>query len=145
MPEKVTTIQVGRATLAQLERWGARAHRGGGDFARNTVLLRSLQALYAFVEFSDPRETAGLPEAMFRVVVEAVEAPWRLRPLEVKQLAEVLRRSPGFEEAAREAGIETRELLAKIEPLGFAEKLALVYRAIQEQAPRAAAVVPAEF
>ncbi|HVT60973.1 MAG TPA: hypothetical protein VHR45_21600 [Thermoanaerobaculia bacterium] len=46
---------------------------------------------------------------------------------------------------AREAGVETRELLAKIEPLGFAEKMALVYRAIQEQAPRAAAAVPAEF
>ncbi|HVT60486.1 MAG TPA: hypothetical protein VHR45_19085 [Thermoanaerobaculia bacterium] len=145
MPEKVTTIQVGRATIALLERWGARSHRGGGDFSRNTVLLRSLQALRDLMEFSDPRETAGLPEAMHRAVIEALEAPWTLKALEVNQLGEILRRSPGLAAAARAAAVEPQELLARITALSFAEKMAIVYAAIRQQAPRAAAVIPEEF
>ncbi|HVT60668.1 MAG TPA: hypothetical protein VHR45_20000 [Thermoanaerobaculia bacterium] len=135
MAEPVTTIQVGGATLALLERWGARSHRGGGDFSRNVVLLRSLQALRGLVDFSDPRETAGLPEAMHRAGVELLEAPWTLKALEVNQLGEIVRRSPGLGTAARAAEVEPQELVARIAALSFAEKMAIVYCAIREQAP----------
>ncbi|HVT60485.1 MAG TPA: hypothetical protein VHR45_19080 [Thermoanaerobaculia bacterium] len=139
---KTTTLALGPVAVAVIERRGGRSNRGGGDFSRSGVLQRTLQAYGAIVERCDPRKTAGLSEAMYRLAVGLLEAPWSLRPLEVDHMGELLDESAGLEAAARGAKIDRKEFVKKISALTFAEKMAIVDASTVEHAPRAAGGAP---
>ncbi|HVT60661.1 MAG TPA: hypothetical protein VHR45_19965 [Thermoanaerobaculia bacterium] len=146
MPEsKTTTLASGRAVLAIIKRRGGRSSRGGGEFSRAAVAQRMVTAYGALIERSDPRQTSGLSEEMFRLAVGLLEQPGSLSPPEVGHLGEALGRSPGLEAAAREARVDREEFVKTIEALGFAEKMAIVDASIQDQAPRVAGAIPEEF
>jgi hypothetical protein len=144
MAGKGTTVQITAADLAFLERRGARSHRGGGTFSRSVVLHRTLQMLRDCLDQFDPRKTRGMPDEMHRLVVQELPEPWTLKSFEVEHLALILERAPGFAAAAAAARVDPAAVLATVAAMSYAEKLALVDHALQEQAPAAAAASPEE-
>jgi hypothetical protein len=134
MADKGTNVQLGRVDLAYLERRGARSHRGGSDFSRSSVLSRELRLLADILEDADPR----LPTKMYDVAVELLREGWRLKPIEVRHLDEVLAAAEGFSEVVAGAGLNGQDFLAKIAELPLVAKYSLLDRAIQMHAPAAA-------
>ena len=142
MPDRPTSIQIGAADVAFLEKRGARSHRGGGEFSRSVVLHRLFQTLRTLYEECDPRRTRGMPAALHGFLTRILPEPWTLKPLEIDQLADRLSRVSGFREAAAAAGFDAGEVLASLASLSLGEKLALIDQAVQAQAPAAAAASP---
>ncbi|HVT19080.1 MAG TPA: hypothetical protein VHQ90_23245 [Thermoanaerobaculia bacterium] len=138
MAGKGTTIQISDSDVAFLERRGARAHRGGGEFSRSAALQRSLTTLRAVLEDSDPVRRGRISATQRDLVVRLLPAPWAMTAFEVEHLGGYLERTEGYAEALRAAGVEAAELAAALAALTFCEKMALVDQAIQEKAPAAA-------
>lgn len=122
-----------------LERRGGRSHRGNGAFSRSVVLSRMLDSLRLYQEFTDPRDTRGMPEEFHALVVSLLPEPWALRRYEIRHLEGVLEATPGFAAAVTAAGVDPAALLAAVAATSPAEKLTLVDHAIQHQVPAAAA------
>jgi hypothetical protein len=144
MAGKGTNLQISPVDVVYLERRGARSHRGGGPFSRSVVLHRTLERLRDCLEHSDPRKTRGMSEKMHQLVVRLLPKPWELKSFEVEHLALILERAPGFAAAAAAARLDPAALLALIAEMSYAEKLALVDHALQEQGPAASAASPEE-
>ncbi|HVT14667.1 MAG TPA: hypothetical protein VHQ90_00610 [Thermoanaerobaculia bacterium] len=139
MAGKLTTIQIAPGDIAFLERRGARAHRGGGEFSRSAALQRSLATLRAVLEDCDPLRHGRISATQRDLVVRLLPVPWAMTAFEVEHLGGYLEHARGYAEALRAAGVEAAELAAALAALSFCEKMALVDQAIQEKAPAAAA------
>jgi hypothetical protein len=137
VPPQTTSIQIGIGDIAFLERRGARAQRGGGEFSRSVVLHRAFQTLRTLLEECDPRRTRGMPEVQHAFLTRILPQPWTLKRLEIEHLATRVEGVPGFRQAAADAGLDAAEVVAALASLTFAEKLALLDQAVQVQAPAA--------
>jgi hypothetical protein len=136
------TLQITAAHAKYLERRGGHSHRGNGTFSRSIVLGRSLDALRLYQEFTDPRQTRGMPEEFHALLVRLIPESWTLRRFEIQKLEEVLETTSGFSQAVTAAGMDPAALLAAVAATTPAEKLTLVDHAIQHQVPKAAAASP---
>jgi hypothetical protein len=136
------SLQISAAHAKYLERRGGRSHRGRGAFNRSVVLGRLLDSHRLYQEFTDPRQTRGMPEELHALVIRLLPEPWTLRRFEIQKLEHVLEDTPGFAAAVTAAGVDPAVLLAAIAAATPAEKLTLVDHAIQHQAPAAAAASP---
>jgi hypothetical protein len=137
-------LQISAADARYLETRGGYSKRGSGTFSRSVVLRRMLRDVRLYRDFTDPRQTRGLPEEFHALVVRLLPAPWNLSRYEILNLEGVLAATPGFSEAATAAGVEPAALLAAVAAATPAEKLTLVDHAVQHQAPAAAAASPEE-
>jgi hypothetical protein len=136
------TLQLNAAHSRYLEARGGHSHRGKATFSRSIVLARMLETLTLYQEFTDPRETRGMPDDIHDLVIRLLPEPWSLRRYEIKHLEGVLESTPGFAAAARAAGLDPAAVLAAVAATTPAEKLTLADHAIQLQAPAAAAARP---
>ncbi len=140
MAGRTISLQISAAQGEYLARRGARSHRGRGTFSRSVVLGRVLESHRLYQEFTDPRQTRGMPEELHALVLRLLPEPWALRRFEIQRLEDVLELTPGFAAAVRGAGVDPAVLLAEVAAATPAEKLTLVDHSIQHQAPAAAAV-----
>jgi hypothetical protein len=140
MMGKGGTAQLEPEDLVFLEKRGAVARRGRGTFSRSAVLRRELQLLRALLRHYDPLKAAGLPREVHDLAVRLLPEPWTLtKPVELRNLADLLAHVPELEAELAAAGLEREAFLAAIAGLGFAEKVALLDHALLLQAPDAAA------
>jgi hypothetical protein len=133
------TAQITADDLLFLQARGAISDRSRGQFNRSAVLHRELQLLREILHRSDPRTSARLPHEMHQLAVRLLPEPWSLKPFEIDHMAALLQSTPGFAAAVEAAGVDPAAFLAAIAALDFAEKVALVGHALEEQAPAAAA------
>jgi hypothetical protein len=136
------TLQLTAAHAKYLERRGGRSHRGNGPFSRSVVLGRVLESHHLYQEFTDPRQTRGMPEEVYALIIRLLPQPWTLRRFAIKNLEGVLEATPGFAAAVTAAGVDPAVVLAAVAEATPAEKLTLVDHAIQHQVPVAAAASP---
>jgi hypothetical protein len=132
---KPTTVTISGDDIAFLEKRGARSHRGGGEFSRSVVLGRMLDTWQSVLKLHDPRTTRALPEAIHQLVLQALPEPWKLKQFEIEHLEIVLAGLPGFDAAARAAGLDPAEVVAALAQLEFVEKVVLADHATLAQAP----------
>jgi hypothetical protein len=130
------------AHVKYLQRRGGHSHRGRGAFNRSLALGRVLDSHRLYVEFTDPRQTRGMPEELHALIIRLLPEPWTLKRFEIENLERVLETTPGFAAAATAAGVDPAALLAAVAAATPAEKLTLVDHAIQHQAPAAAVASP---
>lgn len=142
---KGSTAQLEPEDLIFLAKRGAVARRGRGTFSRSAVLRRELQLLRALLRQYDPLKSAGLPKEIHDLAIRLLPEPWTLtKPVEVKNLADLLEHAPDFEAELAAAGMDPAAFLVAIEALNFAEKVALLDHALLHQAPEAAAAAREE-
>jgi hypothetical protein len=138
MKERGPAIRLHPADRVFLEARGAISAPGPKEtFSRSAVLHRELRHLRAVLERYDPRRTSGMPEEMYQLAARLIPEPWAIRDAGIENLAFRLREAPDFAARAQAAGIDPAALVATIDALGFAEKLALLDAALREQAPAA--------
>src|SRR5260370_8150646 len=95
-----TSIQISAAHAKSLERRGGRSHRGRGAFNRSLVFGRVLDSHRLYVEFTDPRQTRGMPEEVHALVIRLLPEPWALKRFEILKLESVLDLTPASAPAA---------------------------------------------
>jgi len=100
------------------------------------VLRRRLDILDSPIIHCALRVTRQFPEAFYDFVVSHLDLPEPPAPDTVAHLAAHLAAQPGYDDDARRAGIDSAALFAALEPLTFAEALALVDAAEVRRAER---------
>jgi hypothetical protein len=121
MAKKQLTVHLEPATFALLQERGAAGERGPSE-----VVRRRLEILDSLIVHCDPRFTRGFPDQLFDFVVSYLEAPWAIPPDRILGLESYMAQKPGFNEAARAAGVDPAEVRRAIQELTFAERLALL-------------------
>ena len=79
----------------------------------------------------DPRVTRGFPEAFYQFVVSRLEQAGKVSGTDLLDLRNYLAGQAGFDEAARQAGIDPAALLKAVEALRIVERLVLLDAAEQ--------------
>jgi len=121
MAKKQLTVHLEPDTYVEIQERGA-----GGDRGPSEVVRRRLEMLDSLVIHCDPRSTRGFPDPFFDFLVSFLKAPWNIPPDRIVGLEVYLAQRPGFDAAARRAGIDPAALRRAVRELSFAEKLALI-------------------
>jgi len=125
-PAKRLIITLPPEVIDRLRSRGAHSDRHHGPFNYTRQLARALEFFDSVVSRSDPRETQGLDERAYELVVDLLRDPYRLDTFHILCLGEYLLELPDFAQRARDVGLEPGELARSIGRLSFAEKLHLV-------------------
>ncbi|HEY6322830.1 MAG TPA: hypothetical protein VJA16_14865 [Thermoanaerobaculia bacterium] len=125
-PAKRLIITLPPEVIRRLRNRGARSDRHHGPYNYTRQLSRALGLFDAVVLRSDPRETGGLDERPYGLIVDLLRDPHRLETFHISRLGEYLLELPDFGERAHAIGCEPEELARSVSGLTFAEKLHLV-------------------
>jgi hypothetical protein len=119
----------------RLKHGGARSDKTHGPYNYTRQLRRTLGLYEAVVLKSDPRETKGMPEEQYELVISLLRDPHRLETFHIHRLGDYLLEVPECAPRAREIGLDPADLAATADGLSFAEKLHLVDAAQIRHAP----------
>lgn len=122
--------------LDRLRSRGAQSDRHHGPYNYTRQLTRTLELYDAALVRSDPRETRGLPEAHYDLILDLLEEPERLEAFHIHRLGDYLLDLSDLAARARAAGADPGQLAAALNAMTFAEKLHLVDAAQIRSAPR---------
>jgi len=121
--------------LDRLKHRGARSDKTHGPYNFTQQLTRSLSLYETVVVRSDPRETQGLPEEHYALILDLLREPHRLETFHIHHLGDYLLLVPDFPQRARGLGLDPAALAKTVNGLTFAEKLHLVDSAQIHHAP----------
>ncbi|HEV3459844.1 MAG TPA: hypothetical protein VHG32_25135 [Thermoanaerobaculia bacterium] len=122
--------------LDRLRTRGARSDKTHhGPYNYTNQLTRTLNLYESVVLRSDPRETRGLPETHYDLILDLLLEPHRLEMFHIHRLGEYLLELPDFSQRARRLGLEPAALAATVNGFTYAEKLHLVDSARIRHAP----------
>jgi hypothetical protein len=131
------TVTLPPEAVDRLKNRGARSDRSGGPFNYARQLSRTLELYESVVIKSDPRETRGLSEEHYDLILDVIREPQELETFRIHWLGDYLLEFPAFVEGTRALGADPDHLAETINGYGFAEKLHLVESAQFRHAPPA--------
>jgi hypothetical protein len=123
--------------IDRLKARGARSDKTHGPYNLTQQLTRTLGLYESVVVRSDPRETQGLPEEHYELILDFLRDPQRLETFHITRLGDYLVEVPGFAQRVRDLGLDPAALAKTVNALTFAEKLHLVDSAQVRHAPAA--------
>jgi hypothetical protein len=130
-----STISLPPKLRSQLEARGARSDKSHGPYNYTRQLARTLALFDDVLSKSDPRNTSGLPQDRYDLILEVLTDPLSLESFHITRLGDYLAELPLFRDRARELALDCDELRNTINALPFAEKLHLVQTAQVRHAP----------
>jgi len=136
-PSRNLIVSLPPNVLDRLRARGARSDQTHGPYNYTRQLTRSLNLYDSVVVRSDPRETRGLSEQHYGLILDVLRDPQRLETFHIQRLGDYLLEIPEFPQRARDLGLAPAELAATVNDLTFAEKLHLVDSAQIHHAPPA--------
>jgi hypothetical protein len=120
-------VTLAPSVLQLLRSRGARSDRRHGPMGYTRQLTRFLDLYDALIARSDPRNTRGLPQAQYDLILEVLDEPVALEDREVERLGRHLAGLPGFAGRTRAVGILDLAGFARmIDGYDFPEKLHLL-------------------
>jgi hypothetical protein len=134
-PPGTLIVTLSPAILDRLISRGARSVRAHGPLCYTRQLARSLRLFESVLLRSDPRETQGLPETHYDLLLDLLADPLHLEAFHIQRLGEYLSELPHFASRARELGLDPADLEKTVTGFTFAEKLHLVDAAQIRHAP----------
>jgi hypothetical protein len=130
-----STISLPPKLRSQLEARGARSDKSHGPYNYTRQLERTLRFFDDVISKSDPRNTSGLPQDRYDLILEVLTEPLSLESFHITRLGDYLAELRLFRDRARELALDCDELRNTINVLPFAEKLHLVQTAQVRHAP----------
>jgi len=134
-PSHRSTLSLAPELRAWLEARGARSDKGGGPYSYTRQLTRTLELFDSLHAMSDPRETQGMSQDAYDLVIGVLTDPLPLLTFHILRLGDYLLELPAYRARAGELAIDPRELRDRINAYPFAEKLHLAQAAQIHHAP----------
>jgi hypothetical protein len=136
-PSNRLIITLPSDVIDRLQNRGARSDKTHGPYNYTQQLTRTLGLYESVVVRSDPRETQGLPEEQYELILDFLREPHRIESFHITRLGDYLLEAPGFAQRVRDLGLEPAALAETVNALTFAEKLHLADSAQVRHAPAA--------
>jgi hypothetical protein len=124
-----STISLPPKLRSQLEARGARSDKSHGPYNYTRQLARTLALFDDVLSKSDPRNTSGLPQDRYDLILEVLTDPLSLESFHITRLGDYLLDLPLFRARAQDLALDGAEFRQAINDLPFAEKLHLALAA----------------
>src|ERR1700686_5291364 len=95
-PSNRLIIPLPSDVIHRLQARGARSDKTHGPYNYTQQLTRTLGLYESVVVRSDPRETQGLPEEHYELILDFLRDPQRLETFHITRLGDYLIEDPGF-------------------------------------------------
>jgi hypothetical protein len=121
-----TSVHLSDQNVRMLEERGGRPDRGNRRYNQAAVLARHLDLFAGSLERSDPRVSAGFPQAFFELTLALLTDPWQISADQIDFLDVTLTRRREFGELAARHGVDPTAYEEAIRSLSYSHRIYLV-------------------